>query len=190
MLTIKFNTKQVTRNLNKQMRKKVPAGIVAGLNGTGYDARDTVKGELPRRLDRPTPFTKNAFALQRAKRSTMTATLFAKRIQERYLQWQINGGTATRPKVVPGRTWNLNSYGNLPKGATKQKNVYVSNLRGMYAYWKRRGSKKNRSLQLIGFIPSKRTYRVRFPYYKIAHKVIKTNIDRQMRKHVGRAMKS
>ncbi len=185
-LIVRVNTAEIRKSVNRTLRAKVPNATKNALNRTGYDVIKVLKGSMPKHLDRPTRFTLNAFGLRRAKLGNLTAYVYVKRLQEAYLIWQVFGGTAHKPKVVPARTWPKNAYGNLSRGATKAANVYKSNLRGRPAYWKLRGPKNDKRFDLIGFIPATRRYTRRFPMFRIGEGAAMVIMVKKMRSEIRR----
>lgn len=179
---------EVTKRLDKEVKKKIPFAVVKGINRAAFDVRDGLKGDLPKRLDRPTPFTMNAFSVKKAVMATRTAWVYLKPIQREYLKYQILGGTAYKRKVVPGRSYPLNSYGNLPKGVTKRKTTLVGKYKGSRAYYRTRGSGGNRTLQMIGWITGHRRYRRLFPFFLLAELHARRNIERKIRREVARVL--
>ncbi len=189
MLQISVKTDRVSANLDKVVRRKIPGAIVRGLNKTAFEVRDGEKAALPKYIDRPTPFTLNAFATRGANTRTMTSYVYLKPIQRAYMRWQILGGYTTRPKVVPAKTWPLNAYGNLVRGTTDKPDVYRSTTKyGRPAYFKLRGGKNNKRLDYIGFIPASRTYRKRFPFYALGTQIVRAKGLPKIRREIRRVM--
>ncbi len=167
-LVIKVDAKKLQKNIDRTLKKKIPLATKNALNRTGYSTINDLKRTMPNYLDRPTPFTQRSLRLHRAKNTATTATIFVAPIQEKYLTFQVNGGIGTREKVTPATTYRTNAYGNLPRNATKGKNIYVGKLRdGRRAYYKAAGGKKSRRLDLVGFITRNRQYSKRWPYYRL-----------------------
>ncbi len=188
-LIIKANTKEINRKLQGALKVKIPGATMRAINRTGYTTRNDLKGSLPRYIDRPTPFTMRMFFFRRAKLRQLTGYIGVQRIQQEYMWYQIMGGVNTKAKVVPGRTWRLNSYGNLARNATKGANVYESDWHGKRAYWKRRGGKGNRSLEMIGFVSHSRSYRRRYPYYQLAQASVRKHLPNKIRSEVNKILR-
>ncbi len=69
-------------------------------------------------LDRPTPFTRAAFAFTPARKDRLEASVYIRPIQAEYLRYQVEGGTR-RPKRIALRlpaVVDLTEHGNLPAG--------------------------------------------------------------------------
>ena len=71
---------------------QVPYATAVALTKTAQDAARELNAELPRYLDNPTPFTRNAFTLKRATKRDLNAIVFAKDVQAKYLRYQVFGG--------------------------------------------------------------------------------------------------
>jgi len=100
--------------------KNIRFGLARGLTQTAKAASAQVNRTMGQRFDRPLPFTQRASGFTPASRDTLTAWVFIKDIQARYLAIEETGGTR-RP--MRGSPINLpvaqrtNVYGNIPRGA-------------------------------------------------------------------------
>jgi len=119
MFEFASNLPDVEARLTAIALRQMPYAAALALNDTAQDVQDAERAEIGWVFDRPTPFTENAFAVKRASKETLTASVVAKPIQAAYLGLQVTGGTR-RPKkkalVVPVGA-NLNAFGNLPRKA-------------------------------------------------------------------------
>jgi hypothetical protein len=125
------------RAVQARVDKNLRFGIARGLTMTAKQTSQKLSTEMPSIFDRPTPFTRQAFAITSATKSTMKASVFVKDLQAQYLQLEETGG-ARAPQ--PGSPINLpveqrtNAYGNIARGAigrAKQlPNTFVSNGSG------------------------------------------------------------
>lgn len=118
MLSIKADFDAAERLLSDLGRKQLPFATAMALNETAAAVKEAEEREVESAFERPTPFTKRAFYLRRARKSSLIATVGAKPVQASYLKMQVTGGVR-RPRgralVVPAGA-RLNKYGNLPKG--------------------------------------------------------------------------
>lgn len=102
--------------------------VVAALTATAKDIEAAESQGLNDSLDRPTPFTLNAFGTEAATKAKPQARIYMRPIQSRYLQWQIDGGLRTfkgyelRIKgqtvtayAMPKTSLALDEYGNVPR---------------------------------------------------------------------------
>ena len=151
--------------MNDVARKQMPFAIAMTLTTVAKAAQADVTADLPSIFDRPTPFTRHAIAMQPARKDALTATVFVKDVQARYLGVQETGG----PQVLHGRALlqpkpgaPLNAYGNLSKGRTKaltsKPNVFVGWVKPasgqpIWGFWQRpkrgRAGSSNATLKLL-----------------------------------------
>jgi hypothetical protein len=143
MISISADVRQVSRSLTTLQQKQVPFATARALNETAYAAASAVTKQLPSIFDRPTPFTRNAIAVQAANKRTLTARVFVKDKQAEYLETQETGGQG-RPRktafVVP-KAIGTNQYGNIPRGALQRaknrKGVFVGTVGGVGGFFYR-----------------------------------------------------
>lgn len=179
MLKITFDIRAFEKALTDLERRQLPFAVAMALNDTAQDASVAEAAALSQHLDRPTPFTKRAYQIERATKSKPYAIVKARPIQAAYLQYQVFGGRRS-PKgqalVVPSGA-KLNAYGNLPKGAVKralsQKNTFATKRGGRKAkhlgggvYQRLRGGGLKK---LMAFEPMAK-YRVRLPFGQAARR--------------------
>jgi len=119
---------RVTRMLNQAAKnvKPVAAKIV---NDVARAVQSAETAEINRVIDKPNRFTQTAIGVKWATPSTLTATVFVKPIQAKYLAVQMTGGTRAMkiseqrfaaavgrlPALVPSRDIKKDQYGNLSK---------------------------------------------------------------------------
>ena len=185
-LIVTADTKIIEKNMKRALRDQIPKAVARGITRTVYDTQAGLKGKLSTHLHRPTPFTKNALAIKRATPRTMMGKVYIKPLQAAYLWWQVMGGVNTKPKVVPARNYPLNSYGNLPRNATKGSKVYISDKRGKRSYFKLRGTGGNRVLQLMAFISKHRSYSKTYPFYLLGEFFVRKSLAIKIRQEVSK----
>lgn len=118
MITVKVDTSKIEQRLQALASDQVPFATALALTNTARDVSAALASEMPKYLDSPTPFTLRAFSIQRAEKLKLSARVFAKDAQGRYLRWQIDGGDrAPNRKLqrLPAEI-TLNAHGNLPAG--------------------------------------------------------------------------
>ncbi len=164
------------RWLTSLQREHIPAAQARALTETAQDAVTALQAQLPVDLDRPTPFTRGAFGVERATKSNLAAAVFIKDVQWQYLRFQVKGGTRY-PKhkaVVEPIDVPLNQYGNMPRNYVRQllsrKDVFVGKVNGAAGIYQRSGSKVK---LLVAFSPQAE-YKPRFDFKGIVHRVVKT----------------
>lgn len=121
-MSLESNIRAVERDLSDAARRQVPFATSLALNEMAEAVRDHETARLEKVLDRPTPFTRKAYAMRRSTKRRLEARVFIKAIQARYLEAQEEGGTRTpkrRALVVPAAI-RKNKYGNIARGAVKR----------------------------------------------------------------------
>lgn len=169
-INVRHNFKEAQRWMNSIERKQIPFATALALNDTKDRCQDGVKTAMLRKLDRPTPFTMNAFDNSfrtRAKKRYLTAIIQVKPIQAEYLYEMFYGGTETKKHIVPGEDAKLNQYGNLPRGASKRGRTFNIVSNGTPMTLRRKGKGKNSRTEVVGIYPNRRTYRQRVNYERI-----------------------
>ncbi|MEL6586354.1 MAG: hypothetical protein AAFY65_13365 [Pseudomonadota bacterium] len=121
-LSLRSNIRAFERDLSDAGRKQLPFAVSLALNETAKDVQKNETRRLSKVLDRPTQFTKRAYAIRRATKRRLEARVFAKRIQAAYLRRLEEGGTAKprRRAIVTPQRMRTNRYGNLPRGAVRR----------------------------------------------------------------------
>lgn len=167
-VTITSNLRDLERDLSDFGRKILPRAARRAINATAEDVKAAADKRLDA-LDRPTPFTRKAWAIRFASTRNLLARVFAKDRQAAYLKYAETGGTRSpqgRALVVPvGR--KVNRYGNLPRNAISRDlagpKVFAAKRSGSLhgGIYRRVGRGKSRGLKLLVSFESKATYRDR-----------------------------
>ncbi len=172
-LDISHNIKDVQKQLTRIQRQQIPFAAAKALTDTARDAQKAVKKQIPKKIDRPTRFTVNAIGFARATKRKLSSEVFVKPLQEKYLKWQIDGGTRTvggHGTGVPTKNKKLNKFGNIPGrkgGLVKGKSQFIATIAGVSGVWQRYGGKKNPRVKLIVAFEQTVKYEKRLPFYKI-----------------------
>jgi len=186
-ISITHEFKEAEKWLDGIRLKQLPYATMLALNETKDRCKDAVMTQMLRKLDRPTPFTMNAFdnrAALRATKRKLTSILQVKPIQAKYLYGQFYGGTETDKHIVPGKDMKLNQYGNLSRRASKAKRTFtIGNV-----VLKRKGKGKNSSLTVVGLFPRARTYRPRIDFERTVETTFDRWFGRNWEKMFDRAM--
>lgn len=208
-LTIKLkDPKKIGRFLSDVQKKQLPFATALAITNTLYRAKEGVEQQLERDIDRPTPFTKRGFRVQKADKRNLTGRLFIMPIQRSYLEFQIFGGIR-RPKgtalalppakSMPGDV-RKDAYGNVPrsqrakqllaKGAISTK---IGNVAGVWQPPKktktgkvRKGSRMALKLAYV----KQATYRPRFRFFERGQAEINKHFTSEFQKAFARAMRS
>lgn len=163
-ISVQSNIAQVMPKLAQFTSRQAPFTIAKALTETAKHVRKAMSEATNTVFDRPTPFTRNAFAFLPARKETLTATVFAKDKQARYLKFQVQGG-GRRVKgferrfggegeadeqsglqhMVPTRRIKLNSYGGVSLATIKaiSNNLNTSGKAARYFIGKPRGAGQN-----------------------------------------------
>ena len=201
------NIDDVLRDVDRAFSKQIPFALSKGLNDTATEAINAMKAQLPKKLDRPTPFTMRAFALKRSTKRNLVATVYVKPIQAEYLEYQILGGTR-RPKgkalLVP-RGVRLNKYGNIPRKRVQtllaRPDTFSGTINGVAGIWQRghhtktgrwstAGKAKPTSLRLLVAYEPKASYRPLFPMQKIVNGVFNRTLSKNVSKAIDYAIET
>ena len=163
-ITVQSNIREIMPKLEQFTSRQAPFTIAKALTETAKHVRKAMGEATNTVFDRPTPFTRNAFAFLPARKDTLTATVFAKDKQARYLKFQVQGG-GRRVKgferrfggegqadeqsglqhMVPTRNVRLNSYGGVSLATIKamSRNLNSSGKAARYFIGKPRGAGQN-----------------------------------------------
>lgn len=103
--------------------KQIPFAASVALNATGKAVVDAMPDEIERAIDKPTAFTKKGVSiLKKSTKYSLETTVGFKRIQAKYMELQIAGGTRQPGRAglkIPAAI-QLNQYGNIPRGVIAQ----------------------------------------------------------------------
>jgi hypothetical protein len=196
MLTMSVDTRAIERRLNSLAAKQVPFAAAQAINDVAGLIRDAEPRGLERDLDRPAPFTKRGLFISRASKRKLTAVVGFKRIQAKYLELQVEGGTrrAKRRAVVVPVNQRLNKYGNMPRGSLKRAlakpNTFSGKVNGVAGiYQKKRG--KGKGVKLLAVYKDVVRYKARLKFQPralvLARKAIVPAITTRLRAAVKTA---
>ena len=180
-MSISSPVRHVKRTMAK-VQKDLAFVEASALTRTAKDVQKAMPALMEREIDKPTPFTKKAFAVRPATKARRVARIFIKDRQADYLRRIIAGGTR-RPKrtaiVVPVKA-RRNRYGNLSRGYLQKQlakpNVFSGRVNGVGGIWQRMRSGRMKLLVAFEpkaeyrktFDPGRTIYRIarrRFPYH-------------------------
>ena len=124
-IRIRTNADAWARNMESWRKRQIPFAMAGALTDVARQVQAETPGWLAETFDNPTPFTRRAFAVIPARKSNLTAVVFAKDIQEAYLEPFGPHGSG-RQLIGPNRQGipvpkkiQVNAYGNLPRGKVK-----------------------------------------------------------------------
>ena len=191
-INVKSNIKEITKFTTNVQKKQIPFATSVAINNTLFDLKKEMAKQMDKKLDRPTPFTKRGFFINKAKKNLLVGVLLMKDIVANYMQYQIEGGTRTTGKRIPvpyKPNARLNKFGNIigkKTGLIKKNTQFIGNLGGTEGVYER--TKQGVKL-IIGFERSV-NYRPRFPFYTIAEKFSNAVFDKKFAKAFDRALRS
>mgnify|MGYP003110665948 FL=1 len=189
---VKSNINEITKWTTNAQKKQIPFATSVAINNTLFDLKKEMAKQMDKKLDRPTPFTKRGFFINKAKKNLLVGVLLMKDIVANYMQFQIEGGTRTTGKQIPvpyKPNARLNKFGNIigkRTGLIKKSTQFIGNVSGTEGVYERT---KDGLKLIIGFERSV-TYRPRFPFYVIAEKFSKAVFDKKFAKAFDRALRS
>jgi hypothetical protein len=191
-VSVKSNIKEITKFTTNVQKKQIPFATSVAINNTLFDLKTEMAKQMDKKLDRPTPFTKRGFFINKAKKNLLIGVLLMKDIVANYMQYQIEGGTRATGKQIPvpyKPNARLNKFGNIigkRTGLIKKSTQFIGNINGTEGVYER--TKQGLKL-IIGFERSV-NYRPRFPFYVIAAKFSNAVFDRKFAKAFERALRS
>ena len=191
-VNVESNIKEITKWTTNAQKKQIPFATSVAINNTLFDLKKEMAKQMDKKLDRPTPFTKRGFFINKAKKNLLVGVLLMKDIVANYMQFQIEGGTRTTGKQIPvpyKPNARLNKFGNIigkRTGLIKKNTQFIGNVSGTEGVYERT---KDGLKLIIGFERSV-TYRPRFPFYVIAEKFSNAVFDKKFAKAFNRALRS
>jgi hypothetical protein len=175
-LNISSNVREIEKELGIFYRKQIPFATAKAINETLFDVRQQLVAGTVKHIDRPTPFTKRGFQVQKAKKSTLAGAVFVPPNRLDYMSPLVHGGT--KENVNEPVNVKLNKYGNISKAQVKQwksnpqrfffgvpKGMSGENAAGV---WERYA--KGTRIRQVTKRNRRREVRRQYPFYEIAQK--------------------
>lgn len=216
-LSIKSNIDDVAKSLTKIQRKQIPFAASVALNETAFGLQKEIKRQMPRKLDRPTPWTISGVRVQKSKKTDLEAVVYmagAKGLKgesadrNKYMQYQVYGGTRMPKKskipVPYQKNLKTNKYGNLPrnkiKALTAKRDIFIGKVKGIDGIWQRGhynqsgtfNTTKGRASAirlLVAFEPDA-TYTPKLPYTRISEGFTLSKFEPNFRRALAKALAS
>ena len=191
-VSVKSNIKEITKWTTNAQKKQIPFATSVAINNTLFDLKKEMAKQMDKKLDRPTPFTKRGFFINKAKKNLLVGVLLMKDIVANYMHFQIEGGTRQTGKRIPvpyQPNARLNKFGNIigkKTGLIKKSTQFMGTVGGTEGVYERT---KDGLKLIIGFERSV-NYKPRFPFYIIASKFSNSVFDKNFTKAFNRALKS
>lgn len=120
-INVRSNMKQAAKQLDDFARNQMRFATSQAINVVAAEVAAAERENMKAKLDAPSPFTLAGVAVKRSTKATLTATVFVKDIQAKYLtpseeqSEQLLPG-ASRAMLRPADASQRNKYGNLPRG--------------------------------------------------------------------------
>ena len=216
-INITSNIKPLTKRLNSAEKKQIPFALSKALNNVAFATVDKANPTgLKQKADKifdggAVAFTKSGFRFKKSTKKNLEAIIFVESEREKYLKFQINGGTRFPNKkaiIVPTDNMKLNKYGNITK-ATREK---LFNDRKKYFFgipkgksgknnegiWERYGRRKSGDtsgykMRMVAQLTSKAQYRPKFPFAETVEGVVfsqKRGIGKEFEKALKDAIRT
>ena len=105
----------------KAVQKQLPFATSVALNNVAFDARKAINAGTKGAFDKPVKFTQNAFLVQKSKKKTLAAFVYAQdkagKDRARYLRFGIAGGTRPQKGLDVYFENAVPNDGTIPAGA-------------------------------------------------------------------------
>lgn len=161
-ISVQHNIMAVMPKLDQFTSRQAPFAIAKALTSTAKLVQGELTAALPTAFDRPSAWTRKAFAIKPARKDTLTSWVFAKDSQARYLRYGVQGGQRkvkgfekrfdalvkgeepTGKALVPMRNVKLDAQGNVSLATIKRLSQTNSSGKvGRYFVGKPKGAGKN-----------------------------------------------
>lgn len=206
-ISVKSDIKAATRYLTRIQRKQIPYATSRALNDTAFDARKAVQVQLPKKLDRPTPWTIRGVRVGKSTKRRLTSSVYFMPDRAKYMKYQIAGGTRTNAAgtIVMPKAINQNKYGNIPRGKVRKllqrPDTFIGTIKGIPGVWQRghiskrgkfsaRTKSRASNIRLLVRFEDQATYQPRFPMKKIVTGVARSKFRRNFKRQLDAAVRS
>jgi len=192
-ISVMSNVDKIVKQLSREAKTQIPFATASAINNTAFSVRKAVQAQLPRYLDRPTPYTVRGVRVNKAKKTLLEGSVFfIPRVAE-YMWYQVEGGSRRASKkwiAVPTDNVKLNKYGNVPrskKGLVKTNKQFIAEINGTTGVWQS-GTRAQPRIKLLHKFVKQTQYKKLFPFYKIGEGVINSKFDKEFEKALVRAV--
>ena len=180
-------------------RRQMPFATKQAINSTAFSVRrNTVDRVAPSAFDqRNKRFVNASLRVDLATKQVLKASVFDK-LQRGNLEEHARGGTKTprgRHVAVPSRELKKKRSGRgvpkslRPRTALQKKNTFVTTIKGQKVI-ARRKTKKNRPIEVLYILEPIVRIPKRFPFYKQADLVVRSEIGPAFSKEFEKAMRT
>ena len=199
-INISSNVGQVRKSLFEFQKKQVPFIAATALNDVAFKARASIIGQMPSIFDKkPTTFTLQAIAVDKATKSDLTATVRVKDAQAAYLKFTeapgtrvpINGGSLPIPVNI-----QTNASGNIPRNKIAQvltkPGYFVATIKGVRGVYQRPGKgNKTGKLKLIALLVTSEHFdKPKLQFVERVDAVVQAEIEGALQRALAKALAS
>ena len=200
MITIDILDDKAARDALRKLGDGLPAALAAGLNRTMAGIEQAELNALETHLDRPIPFSLNAFKTLPAKpyKGAIDAVLYIQPLQAQYLKYPIEGGIVPSTLTPVVGVAKLNTSGNIPAklrrgmagAAPKRRGSFIGKpgrASDTYPYglWQRVGTDR---VRLVVKHEKNVKREKRLPYYETAEKTAGKRLEDDALAAIARAV--
>jgi len=208
--SVQSEINKVLKSIDPLTSKQMPFAIAKALTSTAKAVQKDITSELPTAFTSPTAFTKKAFTIKAARKTDLTAWVFAKDAQARYLAYGIQGGER-RVKgferridamggeagvmLVPTKAVKRDASGNVSlatirriAGQSNSKKYFVGTPKGnnrSFGVYERMAGGKLRALLIEADVGN---YRKRLNMIGIGKRVIQSQFMRELEASIAQAI--
>lgn len=195
---LKINKRDTLKLLKKDLkrfeRKALPNATIESINETLEVVKKGEIHEMKTKLHKPTSFTLKGLHMFAANKKTKypIGRVFIKTLQEKYLQYQIDGGVSVSQKgkwPIPIDKSITNTFGNLPRGKRRlqpKKNDFFAKIGDTEGIWRRSST----GLKLLIVLKQTRQYTKKiFDFYGRGKRIIDVHFNKRMNINAGRRQK-
>lgn len=219
-ITVQSNIAKVMPQLERFTSRQAPFTIAKALTATAKAVQAELTKQLPTAFDRPNAFTRRAFAIQPARKDGLTAFVFAKDKQARYLKFGVQGGgrrvkaferrvggetdadeQAGSAKLVPTRNLRLDGQGGVSLATIKR---ITAQGGGRYFVGKLKGGGQNegrgmgifervqggKRVRALMVFAEPKAYSKRLDMRGIGSRVVRSTFDNELRVAWAYAMRT
>nr|BAR29131.1 unnamed protein product [uncultured Mediterranean phage uvMED]BAR29226.1 unnamed protein product [uncultured Mediterranean phage uvMED] len=191
-VNVKSNIKEITKWTTNAQKKQIPFATANAINQTLFQTRKVMMKQTEQKLNNPTPFTVKSFLVDKAKKTKLSGMLFIREAAEKYLKFQILGGTRSSGKKfsIPTSNAKLNRYGNIVgkrTGLIKKQSQFLQTINGVTGVWERQSDNK---LKLIIALKNSANYKPKLPFYTIAQKYAVSKFNKNLINALNKAFKT
>jgi hypothetical protein len=196
-INVSADIKRLTKHLDDIQRRQIPFATARALTITAKHAQAAITAQLPSIFDAkgaPTPFTLRAIASTPARKADLTATVFVRPMQARYLELEETGGqrTSATGKALPEPiAIGTNAYGNIPRKKIAQlaakPGYFVGTVKGVAGLYQR-PKNRNQPLKLLARFVTGWAIKAKFGFAARVTKDVRQTLPGAMKAAIDKAL--